>query len=107
MSNSGEMAQITPDRLKIHEAFDAYLANLGLRQTKQRRIILDAVMMLGPHVDADTIASQARSIDESIGLATVYRTLQLMTDSGILVEHQFGKDRAQFEFADPVDEPPG
>lgn len=87
----------------IHHQFDAYLARLGLRQTKQRKIIIDAVMMLGPHVDAEAIAGQARKLDQSIGLATVYRTLQLMTDSGLLLERQFTKDRAQFEFADPAE----
>lgn len=104
MADSAKVSMNAHDKAKLHDAFERYLAKLGLRQTKQRRAILDAVMMLGPHVDAETIAAQARSIDESIGLATVYRTLQLMTDSGILVEHQFGKERAQFEFADPANE---
>ncbi len=88
------------EKAKAHMAFEAYLVDLGLRQTKQRRAILDAVLVLGPHVDAETIALQARKIDTSIGLATVYRTLQLMTDAGLLVERQFGKERTQFEFAD-------
>lgn len=88
------------DKSRIHTEFEAYLARLGLRQTKQRRVILDAVMALGPHVDADTIAAQAKRMDRSIGLATVYRALQLMTDSGLLVERQFGKERTRFEFAD-------
>lgn len=103
MTHSGETPQNIPDRKKIHGIFEAYLLKLGLRQTKQRRIILDATMMLGPHVDAEAIGVQARKIDASIGVATVYRTLQLMVDSAILVEHQFGKDRAQFEFANGDD----
>ena len=100
------MTELTPhtrtdqEKVRAHSAFDDYLAQVGMRQTKQRRVILDAVLMLGPHVDAETIAAQARKIDTSIGLATVYRTLQLMTDAGLLLERQFGKERAQFEFAD-------
>lgn len=86
---------------KIHEAFDAYLARLGLRQTKQRRMIVEAVLQVGPHVDADAIATRARQLDRSIGTATVYRTLQLMTAAGILIEHSFGKDRSTFEFISP------
>lgn len=86
---------------KIHEAFDAYLARLGLRQTKQRRIILEAVLQIGPHVDADAIATRARQLDRSIGTATVYRTLQLMTAAGLLIEHSFSKDRSTFEFVSP------
>jgi len=88
------------EKTRAHGAFEAYLLKLGLRQTKQRRAVLDAVLVLGPHVDAETIAHQSRKIDTSIGLATVYRTLQLMTDAGLLVERQFGKERTQFEFAD-------
>lgn len=92
------------DREKVHAAFEAYLTKLGLRQTKQRRSILDALMILGPHVDAETITAQARKVDSSIGLATVYRALQLMTESGVLVERQFGRDRAQFEVVDATNE---
>jgi Fur family ferric uptake transcriptional regulator len=91
-------------RGRVHETFETYLTKLGLRQTKQRRIILDAVMMLGPHVDADAIASEAKKMDKSIGLATVYRTLQLMTESGVLTERQFGKERARFEINYPHQE---
>lgn len=89
------------DHAKIHEAFDAYLARLGLRQTKQRKIIVEAVILIGPHVDAEAITARARQIDKSIGLATVYRTLQLMTAAGLLLEHSFTKDRSTFEFVGP------
>ena len=89
------------DHAKIHEAFDAYLARLGLRQTKQRKIIVEAVILIGPHVDAEAITARPRQIDKSIGLATVYRTLQLMTAAGLLLEHSFTKDRSTFEFVGP------
>lgn len=86
---------------RIREAFDAYLARLGLRQTKQRRLIVEAVLQVGPHVDAEAIATRARQLDRSIGTATVYRTLQLMTAAGLLLEHSFHKDRSTFEFVSP------
>jgi Fur family ferric uptake transcriptional regulator len=90
-----------PKGAKIHEAFDAYLGRLGLRQTKQRKLIVEAVLQVGPHVDAEAIATRARQLDRSIGVATVYRTLQLMTAAGILLEHSFSKDRSTFEFVSP------
>jgi Fur family ferric uptake transcriptional regulator len=96
-----EASEKSADHRKISDAFDAYLSRLGLRQTKQRRVIVEAVLLVGPHVDAETIMNQARQIDKSIGLATVYRTLQLMTAAGILLEHSFGKERSTFEFASP------
>ena len=100
MSDVTAPSDITRDA-KIHEAFDAYLSRLGLRQTKQRKIIVEAALQIGPHVDAEAIATRARQLDRSIGTATVYRTLQLMTSAGLLLEHSFGKDRSTFEFVGP------
>ena len=87
-------------RTYLHQVFEAYLVKLGLRQTRQRKIILDAVLSAPRHVDAETVAKEAKKIDASIGLATVYRTLKMMTDSNILVERHFNEQRACFEFAD-------
>lgn len=92
------------DAQRLHATFEEYLTRLGLRQTKQRRVILDAMLMVGAHADAETIGKQARKLDSSIGLATVYRTLQLMTEAGILAERNFTKDRSIFEIVDDDDE---
>lgn len=89
------------DNEKLHQDFESYLIDVGLRQTKQRRVILDAILNSGRHVDAETIAQEAKKIDQSIGVATVYRTLQLMTEAGILEERRFEKDRVKFEIIDP------
>lgn len=103
MQNENKAApRVAVDRESLHQAFDAYLTRLGLRQTKQRRIILDAVLTLGSHVDAETISRAAKAMDESIGLATVYRSLQLMIGAGIIAERMFDKDRAYFEVIDPA-----
>lgn len=83
----------------FHKIFEEYLTKRGLRQTRQRKIILDAVLSSESHVDTETIANETKKIDKSIGLATVYRTLKMMTDAHILIEHNFGGIRAQFEFA--------
>jgi Fur family ferric uptake transcriptional regulator len=101
LTSSPPASEKSADQRKINDAFDAYLSRLGLRQTKQRRVIVEAVLTAGPHVDAETIMNQARQIDKSVGLATVYRTLQLMTAAGILLEHSFGKERSTFEFVTP------
>lgn len=85
-----------------HDLFEDYLKQKGLRQTKQRRVILDTVIQLGGHVDAETVTHHARLQDPTLGLATVYRALKMMTEADILVERHFSNDRARFEF---VDEP--
>lgn len=104
MTTSRKFGENFPKRAHLHKIFDEYLNRLGLRQTRQRKIILDAVLDSGRHVDAETISNEVKKIDNSIGLATVYRTLKMMTDSQILVERHFGKDRASFEFADQENE---
>ncbi len=91
-------SQAQTKRMHLHEVFEDYLAKLGLRQTKQRKIILDAVFSAPRHVDAETVAKAAKAIDSSIGLATVYRTLKMLVDSKILVERHFSNQRTCFEF---------
>ena len=104
MTTSRRSGESLPKRAHLHKVFDEYLCQLGLRQTRQRKIIIDAVLSTGRHVDAETISNEVKKIDSTIGLATVYRTLKMMTDSQILVERHFGGDRASFEFADQGDE---
>jgi Fur family ferric uptake transcriptional regulator len=82
---------------RVREEFEAYLATRGYRLTRQRRIILEAVFAAGPHVDAEQILKEARKVDVTLALATVYRTLILMTEGGILAERHFGADRRSFE----------
>lgn len=89
---------------KIQKVFEEYLTRLGLRQTKQRRIIVYAVLASGRHVDVETIVHEVKKIDRAIGLATVYRTLKMMTEAHILVERHFGSQRTIFEFADAFSE---
>ncbi len=81
----------------VRDEFEAYLSKQGFRLTRQRQIILDAVFLAGVHVDAEQILAEARKLDASIGLATVYRTLILMTEAGTLAERNFGGGRRSFE----------
>ncbi|RDB35302.1 Fur family transcriptional regulator [Spirobacillus cienkowskii] len=100
MTTSRRSDACLPKKAYLHKMFDEYLNQLGLRQTRQRKIILDAVLTSGRHVDAETIFNEVKKLDSSIGLATVYRTLKMMTESQILVERHFSGDRASFEIAD-------
>lgn len=82
----------------LHRIFEAYLEKQNLRQTRQRRIILEAVLGLPRHVDAETVAKEAKKIDPLIGLATVYRTLKMMVAASLLTELHIQDDRTRFEF---------
>jgi len=87
------------NKLKISAAdtFNRYLAAKHLRRTPERYAILDMVLQMNKHFYIETIC---RAMDESsfrVSRATVYNTIGLLTDAGILRRHRFGNEPAQFE----------
>jgi len=82
---------------EIFIIFEEYLKTKSLRMTKQRNDILVAVLNSQEHLSADLILEKVKQYDSSIGLATVYRTLQLLNDSGIIEECAFAKERGLYE----------
>lgn len=74
------------------ERFKAFLSNCGLRVTSQRLAIFEAAFQFEDHFTADDLLDHARSIDNSVSRATVYRSLPIMTESGLLREVDVGKD---------------
>jgi Fur family ferric uptake transcriptional regulator len=75
-------------------------AERGLRMTEQRRIIATVLEEATDHPDAEELYARALKIDPKISLATVYRTVRLFEDNGILDKHEFGDGRARYEQAD-------
>ena len=81
-----------PDRTAAKEKFMAFLEEKNLRITTQRRAIVDTVFGTDQHFTAEQLLEWARQRDESVSRATVYRTLPLLTESGLVHEMDFGKD---------------
>ena len=81
-----------PDRTPAKEKVLAFLEQKNLRITSQRRAIVDIVFGTDQHFNAEQLLEWARKIDESVSRATVYRTLPLLTESGLVHEMDFGKD---------------
>ncbi len=75
-----------------------FLAGKSLRVTAQRRAIIDTVFSTRQHFTADQLLAWSRERDKSVSRATVYRTLPLLTESGLVREMDFGKD---YKFYDP------
>jgi Fe2+ or Zn2+ uptake regulation protein len=71
----------------------------GHRLTPQRRLVLEIVTASQDHLDAESIYLQAKQRDDRISLATVYRSLALLKEIGLIVEHSLGEDHAHFESA--------
>ena len=81
-----------------------YIETKGLRKTTQRDAIIEAAFSTTEHYTAEELLSMARSIDPAVSRATIYRTLPLLVESGVLKEMDFGKD---YKFYDPnyIDHP--
>ena len=75
-------------------------AERSLRMTDQRRVIAKVLSEANDHPDAEELYARASKIDPKISLATVYRTVRLFSDSGIIETHDFRDGRARYEAAD-------
>lgn len=72
----------------------------GLRMTDQRRTIAQVLEAADDHPDVEEVYTRASRADPRISIATVYRTVKLFEESGILDKHEFGDGRARYEAAD-------
>ncbi len=71
----------------------------GLRMTDQRRIIARVLSEADDHPDAEELHRRASAEDNRISLATVYRTVRLFEDAGIIERHDFRDGRSRYEEA--------
>jgi len=74
-------------------------AEHGLRMTGQRRTIARVLTDALDHPDVEEVHRRANKVDAHISLSTVYRTLRLFADKGILERHEFGAGRGRYEQA--------
>ena len=68
--------------------------------TDQRRTIANVLQEAVDHPDVEELYKRANDIDPAISIATVYRTVKLFEESGILEKHEFGDGRARYEDAE-------
>jgi len=69
----------------------------GLRMTEQRRVIARVLSRADDHPDAEELHRRANEVDRGISLATVYRTVRLFEDDGIIERHDFRDGRSRYE----------
>jgi Fur family ferric uptake transcriptional regulator len=87
-----------PHRTVAKTKFVDFLQRQKLRLTPQRRAIIDTVFGTAEHFTAVQLLKWSRRRDKSVSRATVYRTLPLLTASGLVREMDFGRD---YKFYDP------
>ncbi len=69
----------------------------GVRLTDQRKIIAEVMSTSNDHPDVDELHKRVNKIDKKISIATVYRTVKLFEESGIVEKHDFKGGKARYE----------
>jgi Fur family ferric uptake transcriptional regulator len=85
--------------LPSEQTIAALCKKLGLRLTRPRRVILSVISESSDHPDVVELHRRVIAIEPTIALATVYRTVNLLREKGILERHTFGDGRARYETA--------
>lgn len=71
----------------------------GLKMTGQRRTIAQVLSESTDHPDVELLYDRASAVDPGISIATVYRTVRLFEEAGIIEKHDFGDGRSRYEEA--------
>ena len=81
------------------DRIEALCIERGLKMTDQRRVIARVLSNATDHPDVEQLYQRAVEIDPRISIATVYRTVKLFEEAGILERHEFGDGRSRYEAA--------
>ncbi len=88
----------TPDRGAGGKPdIEALCAAKGMRMTEQRRVIARVLAEADDHPDVEELYRRCAKVDDRISISTVYRTVKLFEDSGIIERHDFREGRARYE----------
>jgi len=79
------------------ESLEELCARKGMRMTEQRRVIARVLDAATDHPDVEELYRRAVAIDPHISISTVYRTVKLFEDAGIIARHEFRDGRARYE----------
>ncbi|MEE9615169.1 MAG: transcriptional repressor [Thermodesulfobacteriota bacterium] len=79
------------------EKLKGYLGEKGLKATSQRDRIADAFFRTTTHISLEELLKRVKRKNSSVGYATVYRTMKLLTESGLALERQFGDGQTRYE----------
>ena len=69
----------------------------GMKMTEQRRVIARVLSKATDHPDVEEVYERASALDKRISIATVYRTVRLFDEAGIIERHDFGNGRSRYE----------
>jgi Fur family ferric uptake transcriptional regulator len=83
---------------EIRDSFSVYLTKKNLRKTEERYTILDEICAFPMHFDIDTLHQRLHETKYHVSKATLYNTLEVLVEAGIIIRHQFTtKIKAEYE----------
>lgn len=85
--------------VEVKEIFKNYLKDKGHRQTPERFMVLEEIYKADGHFDADDMYFRMKDTGYRVSRATVYNTLDLLVECGLVQRHQFGKNQSHYERA--------
>ena len=96
--SAASQAVLNTDKLEeVKKLFTAHLENKGLRKTGERYAILEEIYARSGHFDVDELYAGMKKRGLQVSRATVYNTLDLLVEQGLVSKHQFGRNLAQYE----------
>ena len=76
-----------------------YMAQHGLKSTRQRSLIIETFFKVGGHLSVEELWGRVRTLDTKVSVATVYRTMKLLAESGLALARNFGDGQTRYEAA--------
>jgi Fur family ferric uptake transcriptional regulator len=81
------------------DILNRFMLERGLKSTRQRSLIIDTFFRMGGHLSVEDVWSRVRAQDSKVSVATVYRTMKLLAESGLAHARNFGDGQTRYEAA--------